>query len=250
MSCGCCCNKNNNKIQNDDGSDENCVKVVILFGAPGAGKGTVAQYLMDNYGVLHFSTGNLLRNEVKNGTSVGKVVEATLSSGKLVEDDVVNSVVETNLRRALSGSDVVLLDGYPRTVEQAKFLDAIDSGVLKSSTRVLELDVDHEIVVSRIAGRVVCSKCGATFSSSQLADSDTKLCPRCGGDLVKRADDNEEVVRHRLQEYVNMTLPVSKYYEDRGRLCKVSGEGTPEEVANNVDDVFRNFGIKKKTKTD
>ena len=223
-------------------TQHNAVKIVILFGAPGAGKGTVAQHLLDNYGVVHFSTGNLLRNEVKSGTSIGKEVETILSSGKLVGDDVVNRVVESNLQKALSGNDVVLLDGYPRTVEQAKFLDAIDAGSLKSSIRVLELDVDHEVVVSRIAGRVVCSKCGATFSSSQINGS--TVCSRCGGELIKRADDSEEVVRRRLQEYVNMTLPVSRYYIDR--LVKVSGEGTPEEVARNVDDAFRDFGIEKR----
>lgn len=223
-------------------TQHSAVKIVILFGAPGAGKGTVAQHLLDNYGVVHFSTGNLLRNEVKSGTSIGKEVEAILSSGKLVGDDVVNRVVESNLQKALSGNDVVLLDGYPRTVEQAKFLDAIDAGSLKSSIRVLELDVNHEVVVSRIAGRVVCSKCGATFSSSQINGS--TVCSRCGGELIKRADDSEEVVRRRLQEYVNMTLPVSRYYTDR--LVKVSGEGTPEEVARNVDDAFRDFGIEKR----
>lgn len=223
-------------------TQHNAVKIVILFGAPGAGKGTVAQHLLDNYGVVHFSTGNLLRNEVKSGTSIGKEVETILSSGKLVGDDVVNRVVESNLQKALSGNDVVLLDGYPRTVEQAKFLDAIDAGSLKSSIRVLELDVNHEVVVSRIAGRVVCSKCGATFSSSQLNGS--TVCSRCGSELIKRADDSEEVVRRRLQEYVNMTLPVSRYYADR--LVKVSGEGTPEEVARNVDDAFRDFGIEKR----
>lgn len=223
-------------------TQHSAVKIVILFGAPGAGKGTVAQHLLDNYGVVHFSTGNLLRNEVKSGTSIGKEVEAILSSGKLVGDDVVNRVVESNLQKALSGNDVVLLDGYPRTVEQAKFLDAIDAGSLKSSIRVLELDVDHEVVVSRIAGRVVCSKCGATFSSSQLNGG--TVCSRCGGELIKRADDSEEVVRRRLQEYVNMTLPVSRYYTDR--LVKVSGEGTPEKVARNVEDAFRDFGIEKR----
>lgn len=224
------------------------VKIVILFGAPGAGKGTIAQHLLDNYSVVHFSTGNLLRNEVKNSTPIGKEVEAILSSGKLVGDDVVNRVVESNLLSALAGDSVVLLDGYPRTVEQAKFLDSIESGRLQSIIRVLELDVDHDVVVARIAGRVVCSKCGATFSGAQLAAEnggvDVKTCPRCGAELIKRADDSEDVVRRRLQEYVSMTLPVSRYYADR--LAKVSGEGTPEDVARNVDDVFRDFGIEKR----
>jgi adenylate kinase len=231
MSCCKCC-----------GSKKSGVKSVILLGAPGAGKGTVAQHLLDNYDVVHFSTGNLLRNEVKNCTEIGREVASILGSGGLVGDDIVNRVVESNLLGALSSSSVVLLDGYPRTVDQAKFLDSVDSGHLKSALRVVEIEVDHEAVIARISGRLVCSKCGVTFSSSQA----TALlqCDRCGGDLVKRADDEESVVRRRLQEYVSTTLPVSTYYADR--LTKISGDAFPEDVARSVDGVFHDFGIEKK----
>ncbi len=222
------------------------IKYVVLFGAPGAGKGTIAQHLLDNYNVVHFSTGNLLKNEVKNNTALGKEVSEILGSGGLVSDDLVNKVVEVNILSMLSSSSVILLDGYPRTVGQAKFLDSLDSGKVKSALRVVELDVDNEVVVSRIVDRTVCSKCFATFSTSQIKKSggDPKVCGRCGGELIKRADDEEAVVRQRLDVYAKMTLPVADYYADR--LIKVSGDASPEEVARRVDDVLCSFGIKKR----
>jgi adenylate kinase len=229
MTCCCCC------------SEKNLVKIVILLGAPGAGKGTIAQYLLDNYDVIHFSTGNLLRNEVKSDTEVGREVKSILGSGGLVGDNIVNKVLESNLLKALSNDKVVLLDGYPRTLEQAKFLDLVDSGGLRSVTRVVEIDVDHSAIVSRIVNRVVCSKCGSTFT----AKNGMTVCEKCGGDLVKRADDTEDVVRNRLQEYVNMTVPVSEYYY-ADRLVKISGDGLPKEVERSVDCVFCDFGIKKR----
>lgn len=239
MTCCCGCKKNGNIT-------ELIVKTVVLFGAPGAGKGTVAQYLLDNYNVVHFSTGNLLRNEVKKDTEIGREISSILGSGGLVNDDIVNRVVESNLLQALSTDSVVLLDGYPRTVDQAKFLDSIISSKSSSSIRVIEIEVDHEVVVSRIAGRIVCTKCGATFHSSGLTKDGvlSKVCPRCGGELGKRADDEECVVRNRLKEYVDMTLPVSEYYGDR--LVKVSGDTSPDVVTQSVDDKLCGFGIKKR----
>lgn len=215
----------------------NNLKVVILLGAPGAGKGTVAQHLVDNFGVIHFSTGNLLRNEVKNATKVGVVVEAILGSGGLVSDEVVNEVVEINLQRTLSEKRVILLDGFPRSVDQAKFLDTVFNACLRDSLRVLEIDVDHEFVVARVSGRRVCIKCAATFGIDDRGDR----CSRCGGELTKRPDDDEEVVRRRLIEYQRVTLPVSAYYADR--LVKIDGNLSREDVLRNVTDVVENFDL-------
>lgn len=222
------------------------VKILVLYGPPGAGKGTIAQYLLDNYNVVHFSTGNLLRNEVKNDTAIGKKVASILGSGGLVDDDIVNTVIESNLLNTLLNDNIVLLDGYPRTVEQAKFLDIINGGKLKSMIRVIEIEVDHEVVISRITKRLVCAQCGSTFNSSQLmADGgNVSMCERCGGSLIRRADDSEAVVRNRLEEYTNVTLPVSAYYAER--VIKIFGNETPKKVSEGVDAVLGGFGIKKR----
>ena len=211
--------------------------IIILLGAPGAGKGTVAQYLKDKYDVCHFSTGNLLRDEVKKETDIGLKVKSILGSGGLVDDSIVNGIVEHRIGDAVSGYDAVILDGYPRTKKQAVVLDGMLDGTLKSSIRVVEIDVDEDEVVARISGRKVCSQCGKTYGPLD------EFCS-CGGDLVKRKDDEESVVRKRLEKYVEETLPISAYYSDR--LVKVSGKGTQEEVAQRIDEVLRGFGIKKR----
>ncbi|GHU16448.1 adenylate kinase [Alphaproteobacteria bacterium] len=231
MSC-CCCKDNKNKYSIE-------VRVVVLLGAPGSGKGTVAQYLLDNYNVLHFSTGNLLRNEVKEDTEIGREVSSIMGSGGLVSDDIVNRVVESNLMKALATDSVILLDGYPRTLAQAKYLDRMCEGNLEQLVRVIELKVDRELAIARVSRRRICSECGATFGPL-----DDAKCSRCGGALVKRADDEEVVVRRRMLEYDAVTRPVSGHYECR--LYDISGEAPPEKVVREVDEAFRDFFIKKR----
>ncbi|MDR3179727.1 MAG: nucleoside monophosphate kinase [Holosporaceae bacterium] len=239
MRCCCGCKKKENESVSEV-KDAGKVKIVVLLGPPGAGKGTIAQYLLDNYEVVHFSTGNLLRNEVKNDTGLGREVSAQVGSGGLVSDDIINRVVESNLAKTLEGDSVVLLDGYPRSVDQAKFLDRLDSGCLKDTIRIIEIDVGSEVVVARLSGRKVCSKCGATFGYLDVITE----CSRCGGVIVKRADDEEAVLMRRWQEYENTTMPVFEYYGSR--LLEINGDASPDEVARNVSDVFRGFGVKKR----
>jgi len=215
------------------------MKILILLGAPGAGKGTVAQYLAENYDVCHFSTGNLLRNEVKKESDIGLKVKDILGSGGLVGDDIVNGIVAKNIEEVLDTGSLVILDGYPRTRNQAVELDKMMSGSLKGEIRVLELDVDNEVVVQRISQRRVCASCGKTYGPQDKIETCT-----CGGELIKRKDDEESVVRDRLRKYEDETRPVSDYYSDR--LIKVSGEGKPEEVARRVDEALAKFGIKKR----
>ncbi|MDR1235509.1 MAG: nucleoside monophosphate kinase, partial [Holosporaceae bacterium] len=205
----------------------NIVRILILFGAPGAGKGTVAQYIKDKYEVFHFSTGNLLRSEVKEKSEIGRRVEDILGSGGLVGDDIVNEIVEKNLGKVVEEGKVVILDGYPRTESQARVLDGVMSGKLRDAIRVIELSVDAEEVVARISQRRVCSKCGNTYGPTYKVD----VCS-CGGELVKRKDDEEATVRNRLREYEEATLPLSRYYSDR--IVKIEGMGTPSEVAQRV----------------
>lgn len=213
--------------------------ILILLGAPGAGKGTVAQYMKENYDVCHFSTGNLLRNEVKSKSEIGLEIEKILGSGELVKDEIVNRLVEKNIDRVINSSEVIILDGYPRTTEQAKVLDGIRNGELRGNIRVIELDVAADLVVARISQRRVCEKCGNTYGPQDKID----VCS-CGGKLIKRKDDEESVVRKRLEEYERSTRPVADYYGDR--LIRVSGEGTPDDVARRVDEALARFGIKKR----
>lgn len=215
------------------------MKVLILFGAPGAGKGTVAQYLAENYDVRHFSTGNLLRNEVKRESDIGLKVKDILGSGGLVGDDIVNGIVAKNIEEVLNTGSLVVLDGYPRTRNQAIELDGMMAGSLKNEIRVFELAVDNEVVVQRISQRRVCASCGKTYGPQDKIES----CA-CGGELIKRKDDEESVVRDRLRKYETETRPVSDYYADR--LVKVSGEGKPEEVTQRVDEALAKFEIKKR----
>lgn len=215
------------------------MKILILLGAPGAGKGTVAQYLAENYDVRHFSTGNLLRNEVKKESDIGLRVKDILGSGGLVGDDIVNEIVSKNIGEVVSTGSLVILDGYPRTRSQAIELDRVMSGSLKDEIRVLELAVDNEVVVQRISQRRVCALCGKTYGPQDKIEA----CS-CGGELIKRKDDEEAVVRSRLKKYEEETRPVSDYYADR--LVKVSGEGKPEEVAQRVDKTLAKFEIKKR----
>ncbi|MDR2267845.1 MAG: nucleoside monophosphate kinase, partial [Holosporaceae bacterium] len=168
MSCCNCC--------------KSSVKIIVFLGAPGAGKGTVAQHLINRYRMIHFSTGNLLRNEVESNTEMGKRIAATVKMGALVSDDIVNSVVEGNLFKSLSAGELVLLDGYPRSIVQAEFMDSLDDGRMKNSIRVVEIDVDEGVVVARLSGRRVCEKCGATFGRLD----DLTVCSSCGCTLIKR----------------------------------------------------------------
>ncbi|MDR1982817.1 MAG: nucleoside monophosphate kinase [Holosporaceae bacterium] len=215
------------------------IKIVILLGAPGSGKGTVAQYIRDRYNICYFSTGNLLRNEVKEKTSIGRRVENILGSGGLVGDDVVNEIVEKNIEKVAESRKVILLDGYPRTKNQAVVLDAIRSGEFKEVIRVIELDVGVEEVVARISQRRVCAKCGNTYGPMD----GVKVCS-CGGELIKRKDDEEATIRNRLNEYEKATLPLSQYYSNR--IVKIPGNGTPKEVAHKVDGCLHGFGIEKR----
>jgi adenylate kinase len=194
--------------------------------------------MRDKYEIFHFSTGNLLRNEVKERSEIGCRVEDILGSGGLVGDDIVNEIVVKNLADVADGS-VVVLDGYPRTENQARCLDGFGSGRYKDAIRVIELAVDAEEVVARISQRRVCAKCGNTYGPM-----DKVVVCSCGGELIKRKDDEEATVRSRLREYEEATLPLVCYYADR--IVRIKGSGTPLEVAQRVDAQLRVLNVEEK----
>lgn len=193
---------------------------ILLLGPPGAGKGTQSSNIVDEYGVDHVTTGDALRSNKDMETDHGTPREY-MEAGELVPDPVVNQIVKA----ALEDADGFVLDGYPRNLSQAEYLDDItDLDV------VALLDVSREELIERLTGRRVCDDCGANFHVDFAPPEEEGVCDECGGDLIQRDDDNEETVKDRLDVFDENTQPVIDYYEDEGELVRIEGEGTPDEV--------------------
>ncbi|MDR2724264.1 MAG: nucleoside monophosphate kinase [Holosporaceae bacterium] len=213
--------------------------LIVLLGAPGSGKGTVAQYITKKYNVCYFSTGNLLRNEVKKKSDMGCKVESILGSGGLVSDDIVNEIVEKNLRGISEEYGAVVLDGYPRTKKQALMLECRYAPVPDCRVQAILLNVAPEEIISRISQRTICDSCGSAYGPSQR-----KTACACGGALVRRKDDEEVVVRHRLEEYEREIEPLLAYYADK--LIEIDGADSLEGVAAQVEAHLRSLGIEER----
>lgn len=195
---------------------------LIFLGPPGAGKGTQATGVSSKLNVPHISTGDMFRSAIKNETKTGLEAKKYMDNGQLVPDSVVIDMV----RERLSMGDCengYLLDGFPRTVEQAEALDTISA-----PDAVVNIDVADEKLLSRLTGRRVCGKCQGTYHISKLADE--KVCPVCGGELIHRDDDKPETIKKRLQVYHDQTAPLIGYYTGNGKLKTVDGDNRPEEV--------------------
>jgi adenylate kinase len=202
---------------------------IVLIGPPGSGKGTQAARIARRYRVPHISTGDILRQAVRESTPLGLEVEATIASGALVSDELISSLVAARLRQPdVAGG--FLLDGFPRTVDQAKFLDT-----LQPVLTVIHIDVPDDEIVRRLSTRRVCRSCGLTQSVS--ADEATgEACPYCGGTLVRREDDDAETVKKRLATYAAFAGPLVAHYRTRPRLVTIDGVREPDKVS---DDIFR-----------
>jgi adenylate kinase len=203
--------------------------ILILLGPPGAGKGTQAKLLAAEYGLQHISTGDMFRDHAARGTELGKQVQAIMSAGGLVTDEITNAMVKERLSRP----DVekgLILDGYPRTVPQAEFLDGLFRSMGRSIDRALLYELAEETVIERISGRRSCPKCGAIYHVSGHPPKRDGLCDREGAELVQREDDRPENVLKRLQEYGVKTEPLKRYYRERGLLSVVEAVGSPDGV--------------------
>ena len=203
---------------------------VILLGAPGAGKGTQAERIVARFGVPHISTGDMLRAAVAAGTQMGREARKYMESGALVPDDVVIGCV----RERLSADDAregFLLDGFPRTIEQAERLDAMLAEAGRAVTHVILIDVPEDELVKRLAGRRTCAGCGKGYHVEYDPPEQEGVCDGCGSELYQRTDDDEETVRNRLEVYRVQTAPLIGYYEQRGVLKNAHGGGKlPDEV--------------------
>ena len=209
---------------------------IILFGPPGAGKGTQAQFIVKKHNYFQLSTGNLLRKETKLKTPLGREIENLISSGKFASDKIVNTLLRKSITN-LKFRDRIIFDGYPRNVEQAKNLDLILNEFNQTISHVIFLNVSKDIVEKRIMGRMTCEKCSMTlnefFNKKQI-----ELHP-CGKEfLKKRKDDSLDVVIARYETYMKTTKPVLDFYSKNGNFTEIDGAAEIEQITNKINEVL------------
>lgn len=215
---------------------------LVLLGAPGSGKGTQAKILMNKLGAPQISTGDLLRAAVKSGSELGQQAKATMDAGGLVSDDLVLGLLKERLNEA-DAQDGFILDGFPRNLAQAEALTEMLATLGRPLDTALLIDVDLEIIMKRITGRLTCGDCGQMFNTYFSPPASEGVCDACGGDnLTRRADDNEETVRTRLDVYEHETKPLVEYYMDHGLLSSVKGDtGSIDDINRRVMSVLENL---------
>ncbi len=202
---------------------------LILLGPPGAGKGTQAQMIVDRYHIPQISTGDILREAVKEKTPLGVKVKGFMDQGNLVPDELVIGIIEERLK-ALDCHLGFILDGFPRTIAQAEALQPILVKMEKSIDHVINIEVDDEELVRRLTGRRTCKNCGAMFHILFHPPKKEEVCDRCGGSLYQREDDREETIRTRLKEYQKQTAPLIHYYQQKKTLHSVQGVGGQDHI--------------------
>ncbi|WP_214414904.1 adenylate kinase [Sphaerisporangium fuscum] len=213
---------------------------VVLVGPPGAGKGTQAQYIASNLSIPKISTGDIFRANVSGGTELGKLAKEYMDRGDLVPDEVTIAMVRDRLSEA-DAQEGFLLDGFPRNVPQAQILNKMLAEFGTSLDVVLELVVDDEEVVRRLAGRRTCRSCGKVWHVVFDPPSQEGVCDACGGELFQRDDDREETIRHRLEVYQEQTAPLISFYADEGILRGVDATGPVEEITQRAMAELRRF---------
>ena len=209
------------------------MKTIILLGAPGAGKGTIAEGIRNASRFIHVSTGDMLRVAVKNGTEVGKKADGFMKRGELVPDDVIVGIVEERLS-AGGRTDAYMFDGFPRTVEQARILDATLVRHGSKVDFVFLLDAPRELLIARLTGRRICRKCGQGYHIVNIPPKKAGICDLCGGELYQRADDSEATILNRLDVYTRQTESLISYYEKAGVLVRVDSAKARQETVSEI----------------
>ena len=210
---------------------------LLLMGPPGAGKGTQAAELVKKFDIPHISTGDMLRAAVKEGTELGKQAKAVMDAGGLVSDEIIIGIVKERLTKDDCKKGFIL-DGFPRTVEQADALSKILEELGIKLTRVLNIHVPAEDLIERAVGRRICKKCGATYHVKFNPTQKDGICDNCGGDLYQRGDDNAETMGNRLAAYEKSTRPLIEYYQKAGIYTEIDGRKPIDKVTEELISVL------------
>ena len=211
---------------------------LILLGPPGAGKGTQAESIKEAYNLIHISTGDIFRKNMKENTPLGVKAKEYVDKGQLVPDEITIAMVEDRLSQE-DVKDGFLLDGFPRSVSQAEALDDIMMELGSKIDKVINIEVDKSILVDRAVGRRICKDCGATYHVSFNPPKEEGLCDKCGGPLYQRADDVAETVENRISIYEKETLPLVEYYSEKGNIATIKGD---QEISKVFSDVQKALG--------
>jgi adenylate kinase len=205
-------------------------KIIIFLGPPGAGKGTQAQLLKERNGFVQISTGDLLREAVKNQTELGRLAKKYMDEGKLVPDNLIISLIKEKLQEYTDKN--IIFDGFPRTIPQAESLDNLLSKLNKNIDAVILFEIEDEEVVKRLTGRRVCPSCGAVYHMVYNSPKIDEICDKCGTKLIQRDDDKEEVIRKRLEVYHQQTKPLIEYY--KSKIVEIDATDNPENIYNKI----------------
>ncbi len=211
----------------------------ILLGPPGAGKGTQAKLMIDKWNIPQVSTGDILRAAVREGTELGIEAKGFMDSGELVPDRVVIGIIAERLREE-DAAEGFILDGFPRTIPQAEALQEILDDLGRNIDHVISIEVDDEELVTRLTGRRMCKGCGESFHVVFNPSDKEGVCDRCSAELYQRDDDKEQTIRQRLAVYSDQTQPLIAFYEKQGKLRRIDGTGSIEEIFSRVVDASGN----------
>ena len=219
---------------------------VIFIAPPAAGKGTQSALLEEKYGYKHLYTGDLLREEIKKGNELGEKIQNIISKGELVSDDIITELLKNELSKIKN--ERFILDGYPRNIAQANTLANIFAELDINNYGAIYIDIDEETATKRVLGRIVCSKCGASYNKyfQKLMPKEEGICDKCGSELTERSDDNEETFKTRFQTYVNVTAPVIDYYKNLNKLYIVNAEDDSNTTFNKIVEILESNSVDNK----
>ena len=206
---------------------------ILIMGPAGAGKGTMSDLILKEYNIAHISTGDMLRENVRNSTALGLEAQSYMNQGKLVPDDLINAMVEERIQQP-DCANGYLLDGFPRTLVQAEVFDKIAKKIGKEVDAVIDLQVKFEILEERITGRRICPKCGAIYHIHNHTSKVEGVCDVCGSELQQRKDDTVEQLKVRMEAYESSTKPVIDYYDQKGVVTHIDAAQKPEKVFEDI----------------